>query len=214
MPWIIASLFFAWLCWREMRSPWSETHPQPVYWPWLALTLGLAIGCAWVPLGTWRFEGWLARKATILADGKRASVHCNTLFDTMMDPSSSSTGHADPETGRIVLQKPWCSHLRSYLRHPARADADEIFSLALFTHEAMHIRGELNEARTECQAVQRMAKAGELLGVDPVMAQSHARYFFEVIYPRRQFGSYSAAYFSTDCVRDGAWDEKLDHPPW
>ena len=169
MPWILASLFFVWCAFREIRSsliaPAGYDLPQPVTKPYLAVVLVLAVIFAWPPVHTWYFQRFLSAKATELADGHRAIVHCNTIFDTMLDSEMLAAGHANPLNGKIGIQHPWCDILSSYLRHPGRASAKEIWSLNMFTHESMHIRGEMNEARTECQAVQRNSGAAKLLGV-------------------------------------------------
>jgi hypothetical protein len=59
--------------------------------------------------------------------------------------------------------QPWCGTLMSYLAHPEHATDIEVESLDIFTHESMHIRGEMNEARTECEAVQRNYRVAKLL---------------------------------------------------
>ncbi len=41
----------------------------------------------------------------------------------------------------------------------------------MFTHQSMHVRGDLNEARTDCQAVQRNYWAAKLLGVPDTIAR-------------------------------------------
>ena len=154
MLWIVASLFFAYCAFREIRGsivPKPDyDFPQPITKPYLILVVILSLLCAWPPFHTWHFQRFLSEKSTELADGHQAHVHCNTMFDTMVDPEMLAAGHADPRTGKIALQQPWCSILMAYLRHPERADRDELVSLDIFTHESMHVRGELNEAATEC----------------------------------------------------------------
>src|SRR5580704_7351938 len=152
MLWILISLFFFWCAFREIRgslvAPAGFDSPMPITKPYLTLVLALAVLFAWPTVHRWHFQRFLSEKATELADNHRAKVHCNTLFDTMLDSEMLAAGHANPRTGKIVIQKPWCSTLMAYLRHPARASLQELDSLDLITHESMHIRGELNEART------------------------------------------------------------------
>ena len=157
----------------------------------------------------------LERQALILTEGRPVSFHCNTLLDTMFDRNSLAAGHANPETGDIVFQKPWCDVLRDYLDDPEDADDRELASLNLFTHEAMHIRGELNEAATECQSVQRNHRAARLLGVGAALADAHAiRYFRDVYALRERSGAFSATYHSTECRPGGALDERLTDAVW
>ncbi|MGO9945570.1 MAG: hypothetical protein ACLPWG_01815 [Steroidobacteraceae bacterium] len=219
MLWIIASLFFFWCAFREVRrsivpAPGFDV-PTPVTKPYLALVLTLAALFAWPPVHTWYFEGLLARKATELADGHRAKVDSNTTFDTMLDPEMLAAGHANPRTGKIVIQKPWCGTLMSYLRHPNRASDEELASLDMFTHESMHVRGELNEAVTECEAVQRNYRAAKLLGVADGIAKRNALEYYNVVYQQRgEIGGLQAAYYSKECAPGKAMDEHLEDSTW
>ena len=219
MLWILASLFFAWCAFREIRgsivAPAGFDFPKPISAPYLAVVLVLAAAFAWPPVHTWYFQWLLSGKATALADNHRARVHCNTLFDTMLDPAMLNSGHANPQTGSIVIQKPWCSTLMAYLRHPDRASHQELDSLDLLTHESMHIRGELNEARTECQAVQRDYRAARLLGVPEATARKNALDIYNINYQERgKIGGMQAEYYSSECAPGKAMDEHLDDSTW
>jgi hypothetical protein len=157
----------------------------------------------------------LSVKATELADNHRARVHCNTVLDTMLDPEMLAAGHANPQTGKIGIQHPWCSRLMSYLRHPGRASEDELWSLGMFTHESMHVRGELNEAITECEAVQRNYRAAKLLGVPDDIARRNAVDYYNVLYKRRgTTGGMQSAYYSDQCAPGKAMDERLSDSTW
>jgi hypothetical protein len=219
MLWFLASMFFLWCAFREIReslvAPAGFDFPRPISAPYLAIVLTLAALFAWPPLHTWYFEHFLSRIATELADGHPAKVHCNSVWDTMLDAEMLAAGHADPRTGKIGIQHPWCNTLRSYLRHPARASQEELWSLAIFTHESMHIRGELNEARTECQAVQRNYRSAKLLGVPDETAKKNALAYYNDIYKERgQMGVMQAAYYSAECAPGGAMDEHLPDSTW
>jgi hypothetical protein len=219
MLWILASLFLFWCAFREVRrsiipAPGFD-FPTPISKPYLAIALSSAVILAWPPIHTWYFEGFLARRATELADNHLAKVHCNTLFDTMLDPEMLAAGHANPKTGKIVIQKPWCGTLMSYLRHPGRASEEELESLDIFTHESMHVRGELNEAITECEAVQRNYRAAKLLGVAESTAKRNALAYYNVAYRQRgEIGGLQGAYYSDECAPGKAMDEHLSDSTW
>lgn len=215
MLWLLGSLFFCALIVRELLGTRRADRPDPIYPPYLILLVGLALACAWPAVSTWRFERFLEGKAMLLTDGKPASVHCNSVVDTMFDRNLLAAGHANPETGEIVFQTPWCDVLRDYLDDPASADDRRIVSLNLFTHEAMHIRGELNEAVTECQAVQHNYRAARLLGVPDALAKAHARRYYDTLYASRaQVGGYGSAYFSNQCGPGLAMDLGLPDSTW
>jgi hypothetical protein len=219
MLWLLISLFFFWCAFREILhsvvpAPGFD-RALPITKSYLALVLGLALLFAWPPIHTLYFEHFLATRATALADDHRAKVHCNTLFDTMLDTEMLAAGHANPQTGQIVFQKPWCARLMAYLSHPAHANDEELVSLDIFTHESMHVRGEMNEARTECQAVQRNYRAAKLLGVSDATAKKNALDYYNDGYQLRgQIGGMQAAYYSTECAPGKSMDERLSDSTW
>lgn len=169
----------------------------------------LALSFAWPPFHHWRFERFLTATASQLADNHPVTVHCNTLFDTLFDEEVRVAGHADPQTGYIVIQYPRCSLLMDYIAHPDRASKEEIISLNTFTHESMHARGEYNEAKTECQAVQRNYRAAKLLGVPDGIAKQNALDYYKNYYLMR-----SDSYFSKECSPDKKMDEHLSDSTW
>lgn len=219
MLWIVISLFFLWCAYREVRAslvaPPGYDSPRPIYVPYLAAVLVLAAAFAWPTVHRWHFEHFLSVKATELADNHRARVHCNTVLDTMLDPEMLAAGHASPLTGKIGIQVPWCSRLMSYLHHPSRASEEELWSLDIFTHESMHVRGELNEARTECQAVQRNYRAAKLLGVPDAVAKRNALEYYNDLYRERGvIGGLTGSYYSAECAPGKAMDEHLTDSTW
>ncbi|MFT5708745.1 MAG: hypothetical protein ACI9ES_003049 [Oceanospirillaceae bacterium] len=205
---LIIALFLMWLALREWNNSRSSIDgfntPSKVYF---GICFSLALMAAWTPLKKMYFESFLSDKASILADGKPAQVHCNTAFDAMFDSSINVIGHANPRTGDIVFQLSWCDKLMDYLANPHQVDTTKRYSLMLFTHEVMHIRGELNEQKTECQAIQRNHIAGELLGISKATALDHTREYFEREYPRHP-------YFSDKCGPGKAYDEGLTGAIW
>ena len=74
-------------------------------------------------------------------------------------------------------------------------------------HEVMHIRGERNESKTDCQAIQRNHHIGVMLGVEPATARRNALKYYNKLYPNHP-------YFHKECKRRGKLDEKLDNPIW
>jgi hypothetical protein len=217
--WTLAG-FFLWLGLREIyhgfvpRKGFSQPHT--IFKSYVLITLLIAAALAYTPWRYWRFERFLTVQARILSGSQDATVHCNTLFDTMLDPNLLAAGHANPSTGEIVLQKPWCGLLMDHLQHPEKMDRQGIESLNVFVHETMHIRGELNEAVTECQAIQRHYRAAKLLGIDSdtVARQSGMRYYRDHYQERGRVGGMQAAYHSDECAPGKALDENLVDSTW
>lgn len=169
----------------------------------------------WQPINTWLFQRHMSAIATELADSKPAHVHCNSVLDTMFDPNSTNIGHANPQSGAIAFQYPWCNTLMAYIRHPQRADREELASLGLLTHESMHVRGEYNEARTECEAVQRNFRTAKLLGVPERIAKRNALDYYYTIYMSRSYADGDPdRYFSAQCFPGGELDEGLRDASW
>lgn len=203
MFWIILSLFFFWLVFREL------TGRFPIDKLYLTLIVTLALVTAWPPFHYWRFECFLNTIARQLAENHPVTVHCNTLWDTLWDEDARVGGHEDFKTGYIVIQYPRCYLLMDYLKHPATANQEELISLNILTHESMHARGEHNEARTECQAVQRNYRTAKLLGVADSIAKQNALDYYTAYYLKRNDG-----YFSKDCAPEKALDEHLSDSTW
>jgi hypothetical protein len=219
MLWIAVSLLFLWCAYREVRAslvaPPGFDLPRPIYKPYLALVLILSVVFAWPTLHRWYLEHYLSVLATQLADNHRASVHCNTLVDTMLDSEMLAAGHANPRTGKIAIQTPWCDRLSSYLWHPRRADWEELVSLNLITHESMHVRGELNEAKTECEAVQRNYRTAKMMGVPDEVARQNALDYYNGPYKQRAaVGGLAGQYYSPECAPGKALDEHLPDSTW
>jgi hypothetical protein len=209
MFWIALSSFWCWLIVREFRSP----AATGVWKPYVGILSGLALICIWQPIHTWLFQRQMSAIATELAEGHVAHLHCNSVLDTMFDPNSTNIGHASPQTGAIAFQYPWCNTLMAYIRHPQRADREELASLGMLTHESMHVRGEMNEARTECQAVQRNYRTAKMLGVPERIAKRNALDYYYSLYESRSFDGPNP-YFSDQCVPGGALDERLGDSSW
>jgi hypothetical protein len=87
------------------------------------------------------------------------------------------------------LSKHTCAGLRTVASHAgtldfgclaaSSCDADTeqaAEALAVFTHEVMHLRGSIDEGKTECQARAHVADVAVQAGVDPQQAQALARW--------------------------------------
>ena len=220
MLWWAGSGFFGWLAFREIyyrfvpRRGFDRPNAH-ISTPYLLSTALLAAAFAYTPIRYFYFERFLTNVANVLAETDRATVHCNSFVDSMFDSNMLAAGHANFETGRIVLQHPWCGDLIEHLRHPEKATAVGIHSVHLFTHEAMHIRGEKNEATTDCQAVQRYARAAQLLGVPASIARENGMAYYAGQYKQRgERGYMSSQYFSEQCAPGKAMDENLPDSTW
>ncbi len=160
-----------------------------------------------------RQEAKLATVASVLA-GREVEVHCQSFGEAFVDAGAeagyvkfTADGQAEPST---LIKRDQCADLNSYLksdkRNPSRA---QVAAIHVLTHEAMHMRGILNEAQTECAAVQRNAYTARLLGADDAHAKEVARIYWRLIYPEMPSG-----YRTTECRAGGKLDEGLSDAPW
>jgi hypothetical protein len=218
--WTIGSLFFLWLGVREIyfrfipRSGFDRPTSS-IWWPYVALMLAISAALAYTPIQNWKIERFLTQKARILAEKNTASVHCNDLIDSLLSLDVFGGGHADPESGRIVLKNPRCGQMIDYLAEPGKATLDDIYVFHVFTHEAMHARGEYNEAITECQAVQRFVRAAVLFGVSEDLARKQGMIYYNSYYKKRgAIGGDGGRYYSDECAPGKALDEKLSDSTW
>jgi len=175
MLWVLISLFFFWLVYREL------TGNMPISKGYLLVVFSLALLCAWPPYHHWHFERFLTSIAGELAENHPAKVHCNTLFDTLFDEEPRIYGHADPQTGYIVIQYPRCSILMDYVR------------------------------QTECEAVQRNYRTAKLLGVPDNIAKQNALDYYNRYYLQRNDGYFSKECAPgkalDEHLSDSTWDE-------
>ncbi len=217
---MLISGFFCFLICREIfhRFVPPKGYERPnsdIFVPYVLILTVLAVGFAYKPVRIWSFERFLTNKARILSESSMANVHCNSVADTLFDPNVFASGHANFETGRIVFAHSWCEHLMDHLSNPKKPTREGIFSVQLFAHEAMHIRGERNEAKTECQALQRYAQAAILLGVPEHIAKKNGMAYYLGDYQGRATqGTMSSQYYSDQCAPGKALDEKLPDSTW
>lgn len=200
---------------RWATGPRTDSLGRPVRFPTLTVALLsiLAVVAGWGPFRTWRLESALSAAATEVA-GRPATVKCQGLggaFVDIDDAAGHVTGRADG-TMDSVAHVDWgiCKLLRSYIaKDGEKPTALEIIAVHLVTHEARHVAGTLDEATTECEAVQRDALTARALGASVMDARKLARAYWRVHYP-----DLGERYVSAACRPGGRLDENLPTSPW
>lgn len=197
--------FFIWLILREIRSPRPKDNTSLGY---MAVCLLLALLSLWKPISNWNLERKMTAVVHELSGFKPTDVHCQTLGESLFDRTRSQwVGYTFIETGDVVFKGYWCDYLKDHLADPAGAAERERYSLMLLVHEAMHVRGERNEQKTECQAIQRHYRAALLLGVPEELARQHSVMNYQRQFPRHP-------YYSPNCKPQSEMDEKLADSTW
>lgn len=196
-----------WMVFRELVNPTEKRDLFSI--SYMAVLASIAIACAFPIYKTWRLEIFLSEQASIIADRENVVVKCNSLLRTIIDGKGlgSLAGTAYFDTGEIFFENGWCRSFKKYLSDPINASQDQVFSMHVFVHEVMHIRGERNEQKTDCQAIQRNHHVGVQLGVNPDIANTNALVYYNELYPRHP-------YFNKECKPQGQLDEKLNNPIW
>lgn len=124
---------------------------------------------------------------------------------------TSGYGSADPYSGEMWINSTFCNSLeqlaQGVYRHPVRQGV----GLLTLVHEALHVRGIWNEARTECVALQN---------VDNVARWWHVPLWWQdVILPIAYEDSYELQqanrdYYSPKCRENGPWDQTKYDGRW
>jgi hypothetical protein len=157
-------------------------------------------------------ESQLSRVATALV-GHRVVVRCQSFGQALVDTGAElgyvAYGPDGPEP-KTLIKREACADLRRYADgHQRELGRGALVAVHVLTHEAMHMRGQTNEARAECEAMQRDARTAELLGATAGQAHELARRYWQQIYP-----TMPSEYRTRDCAPGGPADERLPSPPW
>ncbi|MGV8979445.1 MAG: hypothetical protein ACOH17_15540 [Cellulomonas sp.] len=149
---------------------------------------------------------WVQARATALVahvSGVRgASADCQRFTPELVDLSATSGFVFFDSQDVAHLRRAVCNDLFTWLRSNKKAPTDgEVRAVHITVHEAMHVRGEFDEAKAECFAMQRDADAAQFLGATRAQAAALAQRYYREDYPRM-----SADYVSGECAADGPLD--------
>jgi hypothetical protein len=176
-----------------------------------------------------RAEAAQHRLAAIASEIAHRSVrvHCQGAFAAAFDVSAEAGSVDFDARGRPAdtteLKRSTCSALRRFGRDGTKPEfacltrgtacPDDVirsaWSVQALAHEAWHLAGELDEARTQCFGLQTTAYVAQRLGADRAQAQALATYLYERIYPRMP-----AEYRSSHCRDGGALDLRRETSVW
>jgi hypothetical protein len=163
-------------------------------------------------------EAHLGAVATEL--GRRhVHVHCQSFAGNLVDVSNEA-GYVEFDASGVpkdytVLKRPICHALQRFPREwrspefacvYSGADCpqkiwEDVLAVHTLAHETWHLHGFIQEARTECNALQTTAQAAMLLGADARAGQALAEYVWRKIYPLEPDD-----YRLADCVNGGPYD--------
>jgi hypothetical protein len=176
-----------------------------------------------------RAEAAERRLATIAGEiaGREVHVECQgalaALFDVTAEAGSVQFDAHGRPTDTARLKRGTCSDLHRFARDPDREELACLWQGALcpdhvvrsawavqaLAHEAWHLAGELDEARTQCFGMQSTAHVAKRLGAAPARAQALAAYLYEHVYPRLP-----ANYRTGHCRNGGPLDLRPETAAW
>lgn len=170
---------------------------------------GFLVVCVVILMTASAFEvkhQWVQARAAALvahASGVRgADAECQRFTPELIDLSATS-GFVFSDSQNVAhLRRTVCNDLFTWLLSTKRAPTDgQVRAVHITVHEAMHVRGEFNEARAECFAMQADADAARFLGATRAQATALAQRYYRDVYPRMP-----AEYVSGECAADRALD--------
>ena len=169
-------------------------------------------------------EGRLGSVATELGS-RHVHVHCQSFGGALIDVSNEA-GYVPFDASGVpkdymVLKRPICHALRRFPREwrtPAFGCVsmlaecpqnvfEDVLAVHTLAHETWHLHGYIQEARTECNALQTTAQAAILFGADARTAQAVADYAWKKIYPYEPDD-----YRLAECVNGGPYDLRPADP--
>lgn len=199
------TVFFSWLAITEINNPGKK---DALSWGYTTICITLAALSVYPVYSKKNFEHKLTEITRELAQNPTADVECQSAVASIFDRSSiRSIGYANPATGEVTIKTYWCKRLKSYIRNPDTDDQQVQYSVMLLVHEAMHVRGEYNEQKTECQAIQRHVRTAMMLGAPRDTALEQAHDYYTRNYSRHP-------YYSNKCLPGSQWDEQLADSSW
>jgi hypothetical protein len=185
--------------------------PFPVWR--VGVSLAVVLTCAVPVVRHLMLERRLSQAAGRLV-GDRVGITCQTLSQSWLDTHAELgyvriDARGRPER-RATIALNACRDLTSWLRsdhrHPSEA---QVIAVHVLTHEAMHMKGILEEDLAECAAMQEDRRTALFLGATDLQARTLATRYWSEVYPRMP-GSYRSA----ECRAGGALDRGGPDAPW
>ena len=173
--------------------------------PYFFIMLAISGALAFLPLKHLYFEYKLGKAVAELVGHDSATVNCQSTYESMF--SMGKAGFVRLSTMVIHMEERTCDDLKEYLKNPAGAGPAELYALHVLSHEAMHVKGELNEYKTDCMAFQRNHTMAKILGVPEGIANQNA-----IVIHR--YRSSNHPYYSRECEPGGPYDENLPGAVW
>ena len=216
LNWVAIALFVAALgvvvrWWQARIDALGRKRP----FPWISTVCFVALACAALAPGVLRAR--LEHRLGVASEaivGVPAEVNCQSFGGAFVD-AGGDLGYVAfgpdgvPERATLI-KRDQCRDLSAYLRSgKGKPPREQIVAVHVLTHEAIHMSGVTNEARTECLAVQHDARMARLLGAPSEAAAALALSYWTNVYPHMP-----TEYRSDECGPGLSLDARLSGAPW
>jgi hypothetical protein len=176
-----------------------------------------ALTLAMLGLGVLEFRAQAAeaRYANVVSQiaHRDVGVRCQGIFGEFVDVGAelgSVRFDADGNpAGHTDIRRSACNAIKDYERGDKSVKRDQAVAVHVLAHEAIHLRGVMDEAITECTGLQHTAQVARALGADAEQARALAEYYWRAVYPQL-----ADAYRSPDCADGGRLDLNPDSSVW
>lgn len=183
--------------------------------PWVSVIGLLAVGAAGV--APWLLRVGLERRLSAAASevvGSPVTVRCQSFGQAFVDAGVELGYVRFDEDGRAepvaLIKRDQCRDLADYVASGGvRPSREAVVAVHTLTHEAVHLMGIRDEAKTECLAVQLDAEMARRLGASAESASRLAAFYWEELYPRMP-----SHYRSVECAAGFDLDAGLSGAPW
>jgi len=139
----------------------------------------------------------------LVSDNDKGYLHCQRLSETMFD-ASQNRGHVMwDKPNEAVVKFSSCQELFGYIESDKSNPTEkQVMAVHVLTHEAVHVGGDMDEASTECKAIQLDMETAIKLGATFEQALHLAQTYYSIVYPRMP-----SNYTSPDCAENGLMDQ-------
>jgi len=194
------------------RVAWEMWHAKS-HRPIVASALLVAVGLlGFLEYRAQRAEVFFGQIATEIAH-RDVSVRCEGLLGSVTN-ISNHLGYVDFDAGgnpsdTTYLTRDACNWLKEYRGSDRRVTLNRALGVHTLAHEAVHLQGVTNEAKTECYGLQQMPRVAEELGASPQEARDITTYAFRTLYPQLP-----SNYRTSECRPGGRLDLSKNDGVW
>lgn len=203
---VAVGALLAWLTARAVRRTRAEeVHFQGNGWWSVAIVAVAFAPMAWIETSHRLFEARLTGAAEQVLARDDLTVRCQRLSGTMLDTFNRAGWVPFPGDGSLpteaYLSYETCRSLKGWDSGRAAFALEEATAVHVLAHEIGHLAGQVNEAITECEAMQTSHEVARALGAPEAVGRAMAAAYWTHQYPLQRI-----EYRSADCAPGAGMD--------